>query len=444
MSEYLAVKGQLIFEEPFHTGGDISYADWSDNPVLVDPIDGSATILGSSIAGAMRDYLVSYATNYHSKGDCPIADEIFGYVDDENKNQSRILVYDLHGYSYTPTIRDGVMIDPETGTALRDMKYDAEFINSGACFDIAFDVFLDNEEEKRAIATIMKGFENGEISLGYKKNRGYGRCRVTNWEIKLMDLSTPSGLCEWLLYNRGESDEWKNGKSSEELMGIKAFYDKRDIFRLSCEFGVDGSLLIGTNYPNADIGVDKYTVVSADSGKAVIPGTSLAGVLRERAVRIFNTYGADLLGVYELFGCKDKASRIVVHESTVENQMKPIVINRVKIDRFTGGALETALFDEMPIYGSSDTRVNVNIEIRQPKDHEIGLILFLIRDLWVGDLTVGGESGIGRGRLKGMSGKISRKDELINIDEGFNFSEQQKIDKYVDAFLKCLGVKSNE
>jgi hypothetical protein len=41
------------------------------------------------------------------------------------------------------------------------------------------------------------------------------------------------------------------------------------------------------------------------------------------------------------------------------------------------------------------------------KNAELGLILLLLKDLWTGDLPIGGESGVGRGRLKGLSATIS-------------------------------------
>ena len=44
------------------------------------------------------------------------------------------------------------------------------------------------------------------------------------------------------------------------------------------------------------------------------------------------------------------ASRLLVDDSIVAGG-QPLVQTRVGIDRFTGGALETRLFEEAPIYG---------------------------------------------------------------------------------------------
>jgi CRISPR/Cas system CSM-associated protein Csm3 (group 7 of RAMP superfamily) len=77
------------------------------------------------------------------------------------------------------------------------------------------------------------------------------------------------------------------------------------------------------------------------------------------------------------------------------------VQNRVSIDRFTGGARETALFNERPAFGGDDTELTLEVRLLNPQDHEIGLLLLLLKDLWTGDLPLGGEVGVGRGRLKG-------------------------------------------
>jgi len=96
-----------------------------------------------------------------------------------------------------------------------------------------------------------------------------------------------------------------------------------------------------------------------------------------------------------------KASRISIQESEITNA-DALVITRVKIDRFTGGAYESALFNEEPAIGKPGTQVKLDLTLRNPQDAEIGLLLLLLKDLWTGDLPVGGESGIGRGQLEGL------------------------------------------
>ena len=48
----------------------------------------------------------------------------------------------------------------------------------------------------------------------------------------------------------------------------------------------------------------------------------------------------------------------------------------------------------------------MQLSLRQPKPHEVGLLLLLLKDLWTGDLPIGGESGVGRGRLAGLRAEV--------------------------------------
>src|SRR5262249_50770217 len=90
----------------------------------------------------------------------------------------------------------------------------------------------------------------------------------------------------------------------------------------------------------------------SDGGQPVISGTALAGALRHRCERVANTLGfpdTDQI-ITSMFGphADDMtvprfASRVRVEECKLAAG-ELHVQNRVSIDRFTGGALETRLF----------------------------------------------------------------------------------------------------
>jgi hypothetical protein len=71
---------------------------------------------------------------------------------------------------------------------------------------------------------------------------------------------------------------------------------------------------------------------------------------------------------------------------------------RVKIDRFTGGALETALFEEQPCVGG---KVSLNVRVLNPTPAQMGLLALVARDLCEGLLPLGGGAAVGRGVMKG-------------------------------------------
>ena len=87
---------------------------------------------------------------------------------------------------------------------------------------------------------------------------------------------------------------------------------------------------------------------------------------------------------------------MTIDESKIEDgEMIPYTRN--KVDRFTGGVVDGALFDEKPVYGG---KVNLNMEIKNAKDYEKGMVILALKELQNGIQTVGGGSNIGRGRLE--------------------------------------------
>jgi CRISPR/Cas system CSM-associated protein Csm3 (group 7 of RAMP superfamily) len=111
---------------------------------------------------------------------------------------------------------------------------------------------------------------------------------------------------------------------------------------------------------------------------------------------------------------KPTGSRLIVHETVIKKGIVDRVQNRVKLDRFTGGAYPQALFNQQPLFAkaTSPTRVKIQLELRKTPDAhhfdaEVGLLLLVLKVLWTGDLPLGGESSIGRGRLQGEKVTLS-------------------------------------
>jgi CRISPR/Cas system CSM-associated protein Csm3 (group 7 of RAMP superfamily) len=214
---------------------------------------------------------------------------------------------------------------------------------------------------------------------------------------------------------------------------IDGHEDNRNRCRLQAKFMLDGSLLIRSGFGEQDQGPDTIHLHSyradTDARSPVLSGTSLAGVLRHRAERILHTLSAaptksnrfldEMFGPAKIESAKRsngansaRASRLLVRETVIQNAQE-LVQNRIRIDRFTGGAYESALFNEQPLFGDDKTYVSIDLSLRDPKPSDIGLLLLLLKDLWTGDLPLGGESSIGRGRLQGVEASITLNGEVL-------------------------------
>lgn len=424
----IIVEGDLILQTPSHFGnGDSS--DLLDMPLLVDPHDNKTPLLtGASIAGALRSYLRQTSR---------VEDSILlfgGQKEDDEGEQSPLIVEDAYGEAYGSLLRHGVRIEAASRTAAAGALYDTQLWQAGTRFPLRFELVIratDNEAKmKQALATALAGLEEGRITLGARKSRGYGQVRAENWQVKAYNLRDSEQLLNWLEQGGTSlSGEPANATIKDALGVANLLADRRHYLEMEAAFILDGSLLIRSGQGKDDVGPDTVHLHARQADgtlRPILSGTSLAGVLRARALKIANTLSPAKASslVDGLFGgpYKDpisgepklRASRVVVRETAVGtfDPEKPgaradLVQNRVSIDRFTGGARETALFDEQPVWGNENTKVKIHARLNEPAEHEIGLLLLLLKDLWTGDLPLGGESSVGRGRLRGQKATLT-------------------------------------
>lgn len=471
----IIIRGTLILETPTCLGSGDTEGP-VDLALLYDSISNHALLTGSSIAGALRNYLREYQRGYgadEEKKD--LATVLFGGIRrNDDGDQSPLIVNDSISSSIPDVeLRDGVSIDGKTGTARSGYKYDLELLAAGTEFPLCFELLIDEKEDEpkllEALALALRGLEKREIGIGMKKRRGFGRCYVDQWEVWKFNMQNAVDRLAWLAFDRSWAAQYpkkpQTGKIWDILKPQSVQKDERDRLTLHATFKLDCSLLIRSGQASTDRSPDVVHLRSkrGNDMEPVLSGTSLAGVLRHRAERIVNTLEKPIEIINQLFGFVDdknqsdsqfsqkkkgnaKASRLVVHETQITNTVD-LVQSRIAIDRFTGGALHGALFDEQPVFGKDDTHIEIYLELREPKPHEIGLLLLLLKDLWTSDLPIGGGSSIGRGRLQGKKATIIHhasetvKEEwtITQNGEHLQISDAAALEKFVKELAKYLG-----
>lgn len=432
----VVVEGDLILESPAHFGGGDS-GDPLDLPLLVDPLDGCSPLLtGASLAGALRAHLRS------CDDDGKNVDLLFGTAkrhgdgqDDEDGFASRLIIDDSLGEAPGQDTRWSVRINPRWRTAEAKKLFDMPFWQAGTRFPLRFElqVLQDdeaNEEQlRRLLATALHGLGAGEVALGARKTRGFGRARVAEWRVKTYNLATVEGLLDWI--DHGDQplvDVPSTGDVATALQVNSLLPRRRALLSIESTFALRSSLLVRSGGYEGEQGPDMVHLCSPRrDGSArttpVLPGTSLAGALRARALKIARTLerpsgledrdgGHSRQLIDGLFGPEirhdvaPRVSRVVVREAFIDGGRMDLVQTRVSIDRFTGGAREAQLFSEQPLFAGNGAELKVTLQVDQPQHHEVGLLLLLLKDLWTGDLPLGGESAVGRGRLDGRRADI--------------------------------------
>lgn len=475
----IVIQGQLVLETPTQlSNGDADGA--ADMSLLRDPLEGKALLTGTSIAGALRSYLRRRELGFRTKaGRDSLTAKLFGpHVqrteatpgDPGDSEQSYLITHDALGDYPETELRDGVAINPVTRTAEDKKKYDLELLTAGTIFPLRFELLIPEADGmdvrlRRACAVALSGLENGEIRLGARKRRGFGRCRITaaGWSVTEYDLTKAPDLIAWLRDTGGET---RTGTSIAELVDqskAAEALDQRERFTLTATFEPTGSLLIrsGSADPQAP---DMVHLKSLRNGalQPVLSGTSLGGALRGRGLRIAKTVGndADATDVIDsLFGPwineenrnDPRAGRLWVEE-TVIREPHELVVTRVKIDRFTGGSYPGALFNQQPLFPKAETEVVIALNVDAPRSADIGLLLLLLKDLWTQDLPLGGEASVGRGRLTGKHAMLRLRGKggalaewaINQTPNGLEVEgDQNVLEEYVSAFVAQVNGRPN-
>ncbi|ALA68993.1 hypothetical protein GT50_01505 [Geobacillus stearothermophilus 10] len=397
--------------------------------------EGKAFIPGTTLAGVFRNYLVSTGLSPE------VIATMFGQSVEESGQTtlSRLFVSDAYIVDNNRNcleVRDGVRIDNKTKTAIDRGKFDYEVVKKGTKFLLKLELILrecdDTEKLQTVLFSLLDAMQKEKMAIGAKKQRGFGNGKLRDVEVLRLDFTEKEKKHEYV--GQWIHFDWKtfvgNIRVDELNRNVDLGMKVKKTIKIKVPLQNVSSLMI-RNYRNstgfAGKSVD-YAQLCSD-GTPIVPGTSWAGAFRHRMQQMMEqlyessgqTAFSDLARekINDLFGYVDeqkkqsKMSRIRFHEAVV-SKGNLIKNTRVKIDRFTGGAADGALFDELPVYGGETQLV---IEIQEAKDEDVGLLLLALKDLLKGYLAIGGETSIGRGIFSGSAIFLETDQGEVQLNE---------------------------
>lgn len=399
--------------------------DYKEPLILEDEDNMKVYLPGTTMAGAFRSYI---SDNYNVK----LAEEMFG----ANNNISKVFVYDSYSELKSYEIRPAVCIDKFTGASKDKGKFDRSYVAAGHKFKLNLEVYSDTEDKREeyreAIYSTLAAVNNGDIMIGSYKSIGAGCFEIECVQEEELDLHNKNDLLGYLLrkdkYKNLDKDKILNKKSSNvvtfELLGhlktpiLVKGYDSLDYTR------PDGENMRAK---------DKY----------FIPGSTIKGVIRNEAERVLKSLNKvelvdDIFGVSKKNGEKS-ASKIRFFDTNIDKDLKSIY-NRIKIDKFTGGVRKTALLNDEPLMGD----VKIIGKYRYDEDNmysksEVGLLSVIFKNIAIGEISFGGGTSIGRGRIDGKMLEIKKGDEVLFK---YDFEKEQcdnNLNEYIAALTSLQG-----
>lgn len=460
---------KIIFNIPMQTYSPLRISSGVDDGItdilVLKDKKGKAFIPGTSITGVLR------AKMSNIYGDRAV-DRLFGSIDDDG-NQSMINISDIVLENAKIINRDGIKIDSFTGVSKQGAKFDFEAIDKGATGDLYIEVTLResclSEQNKPNIsyrkehkdfaingdvygeltATIADILTEG-INVGSLTTKGYGKIKSREpVKMYVFDFKNPQGAMKWWQYlNEGIlQDVAYTGNNSVAVVSEEDFV-------MQMEFALTSSMIIRDYDVDTDDEKEKIAAVQMKSGEDfVIPATSIKGVLKSRAYKILMNLNhhdeqeaedfLDKLMGRETDNKEDKGqkSRLYIDEVYIRpNILHSKKQSRNRIDRFTGGTIDSALFTDKPIWQTDKSKatIAINLQVQNCDEKEAGLMLLVMKDLWLGDLSIGGNKAIGKGVLKGKKCTIQYAGESFLIQDDGDFHVSDNIDK-LEAYVQKLS-----
>lgn len=429
----------------------------TDSVVALD-VNELPFIPGTSIAGIIRHTLTK-----------EVGEEFFGYQKGDKGHGSMLLFSeakmigeegkvvdgmssidfdksDFYKYFKELPIRQHARINHQ-GVTVKTGKFDEQVVYKGTrfCFEMEM-VATDEEKYKTIFESVIGKLRSSSFRIGSGTRSGFGEIEIITCQIKTYNLKDAADLKAYLDKTSSLADAWNVAPNNTTTAEEEENWSKYELTLYPTDF-----YLFGSGYGDDDVDTKpvEESYIKWENNKPqmiksekvdLIPAASIKGALAHRVAYHYNDITgikADELepedfknyvgnknkAVKALFGSegeKDKDSKKmkdqqrgnILFSDIIEDKNKDNkIMNHVAIDRFTGGAIDGALFSEKVTDGRGEhytTTLLVNNEAIIDEDIKEALNRAL-RDLCKGMLPLGGGVNRGNGTFTG-SLKINGED----------------------------------
>lgn len=395
----------LISKSPLHVGSGKNEEADSD---LMLASNGIPFIPGSGLTGVLRSKL--------SKTDGEL---LFGSINGEETQESKVIISDAVPLSpdksqYHFSIRDGIRLDE---WSMVENKFDIQIVETNVPFQAVIELNCDEENHLEKIWENLLQTLNGEIKVGAKTSRGFGKMKFT---VKKRAFVFPNELSEWMSFRPFAKDAFSDAQNIKFESSTNS-----DVTKISVMISMVDGFIVRQKTTNVeplyDDFIPDYVPLMNQENKPIIPGSAWAGSFRHHMKEILREIGDKSMSeeqIDRIFGVvKDekKYSELRFGEVVIEGG-KACSYVRNAVDRFTASPKIGALYSSQIWYGGNGV-----LEIAYPKgalnDRERQLLALCLIDMDQGLLSVGGEASVGRGRTKITGLFVNQKDRLPLLKE---------------------------
>ena len=377
-----------------------------DSPIQKD-FNGLPMILGTSIAGVLRkDFDETKVNDVFGKenGSKVIISNAL-LLDDTQRVNEELLPKKtrfLKLFDILP-IREHVGIT-DKGVANNGAKFDEEVLYKGTRFKFSMEM-LDDEESFEEILELL---QSNTFRLGGGSTKGFGKVKVVSISTDTFDIESYENYSSSLNHRLSQPFKLKETES-QNYKKYTLNLTPDDFFMFGSGFGDED-----TDSTQVYEDIIDYDEKSLKKKKILIPASSIKGAIAHRTLFHYNSLVGNSIeasnGVKileKIFGeakdtKKDKGLRgkVIFSDVYLEDKEQTKVFDHVSIDRFTGGAIEGALFQEKTI--AQDDTFDIEILLHKDvKDKELEAFEGALKDITTGMLSLGGMTTKGHGVFSG-------------------------------------------
>jgi len=412
-------------------------------------VTGFPMILGTSLAGVIRHALAS--NNW--------INQVFGFAEKNKVTGSLLKVSSAQMILNNGLVSEGIMDDidanllnrfnnlpsrqhvriTEKSVAADKGLFDNEVVYKGVRFMFELEL-KGTAEDKMYWDSIINQVQGPTFRIGSGTRNGYGSLKVIAMFNQTFNLQDESDFNAYIKYDPSFNSTLKfnNFNQAQIVDSSITKYSLRlkpdSFFIFSEGFGDEGA----DNRPlEEEIVVYENDIIKFEK-QTVIPASSIKGAISHRVAFHYNRLtdqfadqgkgktGIDNQAVAELFGKagQDAAKKAVdaqagkvfindlyYSEDHVANNK---IFNHVAIDRFTGGAMDGALFSEK-VTNLLGNEFNFDVYLKYAKDDQITHALeCALTDICKGLLPLGGMTTKGHGMFTGRL--LKNENELYNYE----------------------------
>lgn len=423
--------------------------------LVAKDVNGMPYIPATSIAGVLRSMMGKEA------------DSFFGFQAANGGKGSEIIFTEAKILSSTSQVIDGLNIEAvndallekyvelpirqhvridSNGVAVDHGKFDEQIVFKGSRFCFEIEMVSDGTNYGQFQTTLSR-LSDSSFRIGGGTRCGFGEIEIIELRTKYLDLTKETDLKLYLDKSSNLSVAWSgwddstkpaSHTDSNQWISYKLELSPEDCFLFSSGFGDEDTDM--TPVKARQVNWENNRGQLSDM-RILIPATSVKGALAHRVAYHWNRLneyfigddrakvGKDNEAVKALFGSEGEKE-----DNEMTNQVRgnllfsdiiqaldshqEKILNHVKIDRFTGGAIDGALFNEKTIYGKNESfeftilankvaLATTNAETRMIVQEALEAALM---DICKGLLPLGG--GVNRGNGV-FTGTLTRDNQII-------------------------------